>query len=363
MKPKQLLAKTVVLGLLASTFVPLIANAAVGELTSRSATLSTSQAGATANVTFAFTSSAAAGSYTAKGIQFQMCTSPLAGSCTQPTGADFSTASSTLGGQTGISGFAESNKTTTEYDITNSSGSTLNQTAATVTINGLTLPSSANQEFYFRITTYLDTALSNPSGGEDFGGIAVSTAQQITVSGTMPESLLFCVGTSGSNCGNITGSSVSLGTFSPAGTNSGTSVMDVSTNAGSGYAITQNGTVPTSGSNTIAAMGTQTLNSSGCAVSCTSTTGVSQFGTNVRANTTPSVGADVTPTGGGYNGAGSGGYNTPNSFRFFTGDTVASSSQVSNAQLFTNSYVVNVAGSQAAGLYTATMTYICTATF
>jgi hypothetical protein len=363
MKPKRILSKLVVLGLIAATLVPLEANAAVGELTSRSATLSTSQAGATANVVLTFTSSAAAGSYLAKGIQFQLCDSPLAGTCNQPTGANFSTASSTLGGQTGISGFAESNKTATEYDITNSSGSTLNSTAVTVTINGLTLPSTANQEFYFRVTTYTDTGLSAPSGGEDFGGIAVSTAQQITVSGTMPESLVFCVGTSGSNCTNMSGSAVNLGTFSPAGTNTGTSLMDVSTNAGSGYAITVNGTVPTSGSNTIAAMGTQSANSAGCAVSCTSTTGTGQFGTNVRANTTPSVGADVTPTGAGYNGAGAGGYNTANSFRFFTGDTVASSTQVSNSQLFTNSYLVNVAGSQAAGLYTSTMTYICTATF
>jgi len=42
---------------------------------------------------------------------------------------------------------------------------------------------------------------------------------------------------------------------------------------------------------------------------------------------------------------------------------VASVGVPSNANLFTNSYIVNVAGSQAAGLYTSTMTYICTATF
>jgi hypothetical protein len=107
-------------------------------------------------------------------------------------------------------------------------------------------------------------------------------------------------------------------------------------------------------------MGTQTLDSTGCAVSCTSTTGSSQFGSNVKANTSPSVGANVTGAG---SAAGFGGYNTSDSFRFFTGDTVASAAGVSKANLFTNSYIVNVGGDQAAGVYTATLTYICTATF
>jgi hypothetical protein len=176
----------------------------------------------------------------------------------------------------------------------------------------------------------------------------------------MPESLVFCVGTSGTDCTNITGTAVNLGTFSPLATNTGTSVMSASTNAGSGYAIVINGTTLTSGANTISAMGTQSLNSSGCAVSCTSTIGTSQFGSNVRANTTPSVGADVTGLG---SATGSGGYNTVNSFRYFTGDTVAGVGGVTKANFFTNSYLVNVGGNQAAGLYAATMTYICTATF
>ncbi|HEY2004533.1 MAG TPA: hypothetical protein VGH44_05470, partial [Candidatus Saccharimonadia bacterium] len=81
------------------------------------------------------------------------------------------------------------------------------------------------------------------------------------------------------------------------------------------------------------------------------------------ANTTPSVGVNVTPTGAGFNGAAATNYNTANSFRFVSGETVASSSAVSNAQKFTNSYIVNVPGSQPAGLYASTMTYICTATF
>jgi len=46
---------------------------------------------------------------------------------------------------------------------------------------------------------------------------------------------------------------------------------------------------------------------------------------------------------------GSGGYNTANSFRFFSGDTVAGVAGVTKSNLFTNSYIVNVGGDQAAG--------------
>ncbi len=177
----------------------------------------------------------------------------------------------------------------------------------------------------------------------------------------MPESLVFCVGTSGTDCTNITGTTVALGTFSPVGTNFATSLMSASTNAGFGYAITITGTTLASGANTIPAMGTQSLNSAGCSPSCSAgTPGVSQFGTNVRDNATPNVGADVSGLG---TATGFGGYNTPDSFRFFSGDTVASVGGVTKSNLFTNSYVVNVGGDQAAGVYTATMTYICTATF
>jgi hypothetical protein len=120
----------------------------------------------------------------------------------------------------------------------------------------------------------------------------------------------------------------------------------------------------TSGAATIPAMGTQSLNSVACAPSCTSTTGTSQYGSNIRANNLASAGgafgADVSGTG---TAAGFGGYNTANVFRFFSGDTVASVGSPTNSNLFTNSYIVNVGGSQAAGLYTSTMTYICTATF
>jgi hypothetical protein len=369
MNTKKLLAKIAAIATLLGSLLLPYGVEATSPLTARSATVSTS-AGAATGVSYSVKFTLGTSGQTLGSVLFEICDSPLASaSCAGTAGSSgASFGSATFGSVTGLSGSWSSNAGsaggaggTSIVFKKASAGVESGTPAATVVINGVTNPTASNTEYYLRISTFSDTGASVPAyPGTDFGAVALDTANQITVSGTMPESLVFCVGTSGSNCTNITGSSVNLGTFSPAATNTGTSLMSASTNAGSGYAITINGTTMTSGANTVAAMGTQTLNSSGCAVSCTSTTGVSQFGSNVRANTVPSVGADVTGSG---TATGSGGYNTANSFRFFTGDTVASVGGVTNSNLFTNSYIVNVPGSQAAGLYTATMTYICTATF
>lgn len=336
---------------------------ATSQLTNRSATIGSSAASASTTYTIGFTLSA---SQTLGSIKFELCDSPAYTVSCAGTGnsSGASLGSATLGSMSLGSGWSIGSQTGasasgTSLVLTHTAASLSG--AATVVLNGVVNPSAANKEYYLRVSTYTDTAASSPAyPGTDFGAIALDTANQITVSGTMPESLVFCVGTSGTDCTNITGSSVDLGTFSPVATSTGSSVMSASTNASSGYVITINGTVPTSGSNTIPAMGTQSANSAGCSPSCTSTTGTSQFGTNVVANTSPSVGSAVSGSG---TATGFGGYNTQNSFRFFTGDTVASVGGVTQANLFKNSYMVNVGGDQAAGVYTATLTYICTATF
>jgi hypothetical protein len=139
--------------------------------------------------------------------------------------------------------------------------------------------------------------------------------------------------------------------------------MAASTNAGFGYSITVNGATLTSGSNTISAMGSAT----------TGVHGLSQFGMNLVANTTttstPAVGSNVAPTANGtnYKGEAVSPYDTPDTFKFVTGNIIADSANGgaggTDAQIFTASYIVNVPGSQPAGTYTTTLTYICTPTF
>jgi len=101
--------------------------------------------------------------------------------------------------------------------------------------------------------------------------------------------------------------------------------------------------------------------------------GVSQFGLNLKANTTatstPAKGIEVAPAANGtnYRGQAVTGYNTVDSFKFGNGNNVADSANGgaggSDAQIFTVTYIVNVPGSQPAGTYTTTITYICTPTF
>ena len=350
MKIRSIIARFTAISIFIALTAPNLAQAS--QVTARSITMSSSGVGATSAHTVSFTvpTTGNVGS-----IQFQYCTTAYA-ACTTPTG--LVTTSATLSAQNGAIGFTIVNAANGAPYITRSASSIAATTAVRYILSNITNPTTTNTEYWVRITTYVAT---NATGGTTDDGVVVfNTTNSIVVSGTMPESLVFCVGTSGTDCTNITGSAVSLGVFSPVATSTGTSLMSASTNGSFGYAITISGTTLTSGANTIPAMGSQVQDSSACAISCTSTTGTSQFGTNVRANTVPSIGANVTGSG---TATGFNGYNSVNAFRFLSGDKVASITGVTPSNLFTNSYVVNVGGDQAAGVYTATMTYVCTATF
>jgi len=246
-------------------------------------------------------------------------------------------------------------------------------TAVTIRLLGVTNPTANNTAFYVRIATYASTdATGTPT---DEGVVAASTATPIQLSGIMPESLVFCTGaTVGTNvgsglpdCSTSTAGAVLFNQlFSPTDTASATSQMAASTNAGSGYAITANGPTLTSGSNTIAGMG---------ATAGVSRRGIAQFGLNLKANvadaSTPAVGTEVAPASNGtnYRGQADTNFNSAQSFAFVanTPNIVADSAfggpGGTDAQIFTASYIVNVPGSQPAGTYVTTITYICTPTF
>jgi hypothetical protein len=339
---------------------------AAAQITSRSLTLVAgasdggSKAGGVVNHLFAFTlpSNTTVGS-----IKFQYCTT-ASGTCTMPTG--LVTTSATLNSQSGLTGFSINNSTNGSPYIT--------RTAATGTgavsyqLNTITNPTTTNQTFFVRIATYAST--DTTGGTTDTGTVAASTATQIVLTGTMPESLIFCTGgtisTTGGvpDCTTATSGAISFNQlFSPSDTATATSQMAASTNAGTGYVITVNGPTLTSGSNTVTAMSSAT----------TSVRGTRQFGMNLKANTTatstPAVGTEVTPSTNGtnYKGQSKTGYNTVDTFKFNSGDTVAASDNggagPTDAQIYTASYIANVSGSQAAGTYTSTLTYICTPTF
>ncbi len=340
--------------ILAFCMLFIIPSASAAQITSRKLTLSSSSAAAsnaTTSYTFNFT---VPSSTVLQSLSADICTT-ASGTCTTPTG--FANSTSTLSSQPtnlgDASGWTVNTATAGSLRLAKSGNAAAPTGSQTVVFGNVQNPTTANQTFYARITTYSGATWT---GAVDTGVVAASTASQITLTGTMDESLVFCAGTSitGQNCGTIAGSSVNFGNFSSTTTSSGTSVMAASTNGGSGYVITINGSTLTcsacSGSPTIAALATQTAAS----------TGTAQFGLNLRANTTPSVGTDVSGSGTGTYAAN---YGTANQYRFVSGDSVATAAASTNANTFTASYVVNVPGSQAAGTYTATMNYICTSTF
>ena len=361
-------------------FIAILAtSASAAPLTSRSLTL---QAGATdggskpggvVNHLFSFTT-ATTGNIGS--IKFLYCTVAV-GTCNTPAG--LSTTSSTMGSQSGATGFTLVNTTNGAPYITRTAASVSSGTAVayqllTVTnpdntnCFGGTAPQSNNCTFFVRISTYASTDTSGSA--TDSGTVAASTATPISLTGTMPESLIFCTGATVStssgipDCSTATGGNINFNQlFAPTDTATAVSQMGASTNASSGYTISVNGTTLTSGSNTISAMGTST----------TGVHGTSQFGLNLKANTTatstPAIGTEVAPAANGtnYKGQSKTGYDTVDNFKFVTGDTVAASDNggagPTDAQIFTISYIVNVPGSQPAGTYTTTLTYICTPTF
>jgi hypothetical protein len=373
-KLHRLTVRILVLAMGLSGSVALFSAKPVGavQITSRSLTLKNnaaaptggSQAATASNHLYTFTLPAGANT-TVGSVRFTYCNAASGfGSCVP---AGLVTTAATLGSQSGLSGFTLNNTTNGAPYITNATPQTISTPlAVTVQLDSVTNPTATNTTFWVQVETYTTSSPGAIGSGTDSGIVAASTANQITVSGTMPESLVFCTGvTVNATCSSVVGTSVALGTFSPTSTNSGTSQMAASSNAGSGYSITYTGDTLKSGANSISAM-----------AGGASSIGSSQFGINVVDNATPNVGAGVSPAADGtdYKGQGATGYNTADSFKFVAttaansvGDPLANSANggagPSDAQVFTTSYIVNVRGNQAAGSYSTTLTYVCTATF
>ncbi len=358
--------------------------ASANQITVRSLTLQAgttdggSKRSGTVNHLFTFTVPNV-GAPTIGSIQFKYCTL-AAGTCTTPAG--LLTTSATMGTQTGATGFTLVNTTNGSPYITRAAASIGAGTVLTYQLLGVRNPdatdcplnnpvpgtSAPSCTFFVRISTF--TATNATGTAIDTGSVNASVNEQIILTGTMPESLVFCTGATVSttagvpDCATATIGAVSFNQlFSPTDTAIASSQMAASTNAGSGYSVTINGPTLTSGSNTIIAMGSAT----------TGIRGISQFGLNLKANTiatsSPVVGLAVAPAANGtnYRGQATAGYNTVDTFKFTSTDVVADSANGgaggSDAQIFTVSYIVNVPGSQPAGTYTSTLTYICTPTF
>ena len=318
------------------------------DLLNRSAVLGSTVASQVTTQDISFTTQA---DQTIGSIEFEYCSdTPFVST---PCGAinGFDSSAVTLVSQVGISGLSINAAETTNNRIV------LSRTAdivaggpISISLADIQNPSDANETFYLRLATY---STSDASGSPtDVGGVALSTAQAITIGAYVPPYLEFCVGVVifSNNCSTAAGNQIALGDISENNTATAISKMQASTNAADGYVITMSGTTLTSGNNQITPITSPTV----------SRIGEGQFGVNLRSNSSPNIGLEATGPGTATPVAD---YGQANRFKFRSGDVVVDSDLPNDRTTFTTSYIANVDADQPKGIYTTTLTYICTATF
>ncbi len=385
-RPSYLLASGV---MALSAIAPVLINAtanAYGLVGSRSIELSSSaQAATDVNYLVSFTT---ASTSNLGGIVIDFCdNSPIIGdSCT--TGANSlninkaTLAISAVTAALTTAGFAKdtTNSTATKLVYTTATPITslAASTALTFTLggagasDGVTNPNTSNTTFYGRILTYTTAAGATgyvpgtPGAVVDAGGIALSTANQITVTSKVQERLTFCVYTAGTCAGG--GSAVSLGdtngVLDPAGPYVDKNTKyDVATNASQGASIRLKGDTLKAGAFSINAAGASAVASSA---------GTEQFGFC----TYTTAGTNLTPAAP-YNNAGcsgttqSAGTATPGgatgaSFALDTANTNTTYGQIfANATAGPSSsgdiaFLGNVSNTTEAAIYQTTLTFIAT---
>jgi hypothetical protein len=253
---------------------------AVGQITSRSLTISSGVPSAT-NVTYTFTFTPAATTQV-QGLKFIACTTAvgtyIGGTCTAPTGMSgagngFTNAAfNNQSGWQGATNFAVdgtgANDCTPSGNVlcatrTDTTSQTI--TSRTISFNTIKNPSSTNTSFYVGVYTYSTTNYT-VGGRVDFGGTASAVVQTLTTNAAVAEVLNFCVGSTtiddtttnvANDCTAVAGTSMNIGTLdtsavnvSPVITNGGDSLNGVAmirSNAGNGTvvaydAIQQSGT-------------------------------------------------------------------------------------------------------------------------
>ncbi|HET8709188.1 MAG TPA: hypothetical protein VFL85_02805, partial [Candidatus Saccharimonadales bacterium] len=237
--------------------------ASAAQVTGRSITMSDSTAGATGTV-YALTMTMPTA---VQSMVIDFCAeSPIIGSstCTAPTGMSAASAAYTAvnpGGNTPVgsggpgsapTGWSKGTFGASQLKLTASSATTAG-TKYTFYFTNIKNPTSTGA-FYARVYTYTGTtyggytSVSSLGTVQDSGGFALSTANNISVSATVQETLTFCISdvAPGSNCAGTNPPVVKLGTGNPVTIDSAavydnsaasTSYMQISTNAVSGAIV------------------------------------------------------------------------------------------------------------------------------
>ena len=392
--------------LAASTMMPLLiaqVAEAYGLVTSRSVTISSASDAATNATTTYSVSFDAATSGNIEGMVVDFCSNdPIIGdtTCTAPT--NFSLASSTLGtvtttGQTGLT-WSKGSSTTSTLILSSTgtvSGSVASGANVNFSVTDVQNPTTLGT-FYARIYTYATSAgatgytAATPGSFVDAGGIALSTANEISVTAKVQETLTFCVGTTAlpasgtsatpvTSCSSLTGSNVALGNNNGVLSSTGPYV-DVSTqylvgtNANHAAAVVLKGSTLTFGSDTITALTSPTASSPGtsqfglCTYSGTGSNLVFTNEVNTAYNNAGCTAADLTQTAGYASTGGISGSTAPEFALNTAYTTTASGDPFAQENAGTNSTGIiamlgNISSSQIAGIYTTTLSFIATGTY
>ncbi len=154
----------------------------------------------------------------------------------------------------------------------------------------------------------------------------------------------------------VNSSNINFGSLSTSTPATGTATFSVLNYTAHGYVVQIIGSPPSNGAYTLAAMSSNAASSPG----------TEQFGINLVANTSPSTyGANPVqvPSSSFSFGVAATNYNTANSYRYVSGETIASAPKSSGQTDYTISYIINVSNTTAGGAYAGNQSLVCIGTY
>lgn len=381
------------IGLLASVAAPAVINgvaSASNQVTGRSISMSDSTPDAT-NVTYALTITVPDASQSLI-VDFCQESPIIGGACTTPVGFDASGAAYSSSGSGTVPGSGGAGAAATGFSLgstgvgapsanhlaISSATATTAATKYTFYFTGIHNPTGVGT-FYARVYTFTNATYDSggtgyatpaaPGDYVDYGGFALSTANNVTITAIVMESITFCVSklAPGPGCGTsgqvVTTPALTLGHGTPQAL--GTSAVDtdtaftqLSTNALSGAVIS----LKTTSSTTCAGLsrdGGTSCGIPGVGGFGVITAGTANFGLNVADGT----GGTGTVTHNANYGTTAGSYGMGSNATSTYGDPIESSSGATDSVNSQLTYAATASSTTPAGVYTTTEALIATGTF
>ncbi len=384
----KLLVIATCLAMLCALALPVVSfkKVSAAQLVQRKVTVGTSKV--STSTTFAVSFRPAA-TTAIEGIVVELCmNSPIIGlACTTTNGVTSSPTNGTVTvSQTGATPSSvnfnvhANSANTGRLILTHATGFTAPVTNADMTFSFTATTPSAVGPYYARILTYTSDTVADdytstvPGVHIDNGGVALATANQLTLTARVQEVLQFCVGTtdadSADDCTDISGTTIDLGTVDSSSvteTANDAGMVMVRTNAVNGLTIayfseqeTASGKLKVAGATCSGTATTdQCFNSAGTTQNSI-TAGTEEFGmtienVNTTNGTTTNLSRDTQ-----YDGSGSGGYAWDDSG---SADTIAAASTVVDDEMLQLKFAATASPTTPTGIYTVTATFVATGTF